>query len=229
MIPIRDTISARHTAYLVRALVLVNSVIFLWELLQGPDIPGWIYRFGVTPSAWTATVPWDVPEWPRLVVTLFTSQFLHGGLLHLASNMLYLWIFGDNVEDRLGHGRFLLLYLGSGVVASLTQLVIQPASSVPMIGASGAIAGILGAYFLLFPFARITTLVPLIFAWQFVQLPAFVFLGIWFLLQWVQGMTTVGRVADVGGGIAWWAHVGGFVSGLLLTRLWGIRRRVADL
>ncbi len=224
MLPIRDTIPSRHTAYLVRGLIMLNIGVFAWELLQGPSLTGWIYRLGVTPAAWTLTMPADLLEWPRLGMTLFTSQFLHGSLLHLASNMLYLWIFGDNVEDRLGRGRFLLLYLGSGAVAALTQLAIHPTSAIPMIGASGAIAGILGAYFLLFPFSRITTLVPLFFAWQFVELPAFVFLGFWFLLQWVQGVATVGVVTEVGGGIAWWAHVGGFVSGLALTRGFRARR-----
>ena len=224
MIPIRDTIPARHTAWLVRGLVALNLGVFVWEWFQGPALPRRIYDFGVTPVAWAVTTPADLWEWPHLLLTLLTSQFLHGGLLHAASNMLYLWIFGDNVEDRLGSGRFLLLYLGSGVVAALTQLLLQPSSSVPMIGASGAIAGVLGAYFLLFPFSRITTLVPLFIVWEFVELPAFVFLGLWFLLQWIQGVTTIGTVAGMGGGIAWWAHVGGFFSGLVLTKLWRIRR-----
>ncbi|MBI4353804.1 MAG: rhomboid family intramembrane serine protease [Candidatus Omnitrophica bacterium] len=224
MIPIRDTIPARHTAYLVRGLVILNIGVFVWEFFQGPHLTRWIFRLGVTPSAWTLTMPADVLEWPRLAPTLFTSQFLHGGFLHVASNMLYLWIFGDNVEDRLGHGRFLFLYLGSGAVAALTQLAVNPASAIPMIGASGAIAGVLGAYFLLFPFSRITTLIPLIFVWEFVELPAFAFLGLWFLLQWVQGVAAVGVVTDVGGGIAWWAHVGGFVSGLILTSRVRLRR-----
>ena len=160
MIPIRDTITARRTAWIVRAIV--------------------------------------------------------------AANMLYLWIFGDNVEDRVGHSRFLLLYLGSGLVAALTQLLMQPHSSLPMIGASGAIAGVLGAYFLFFPGARIVTLIPLWWFWRFVELPAFLFLGLWFLLQWLQGMTAIGQVMDLGG-VAWWAHVGGFVSGLVLGFV--LRRR----
>ncbi len=224
MIPIRDTIPARRTASLVRAVVILNIGIFVWELFQGQALTRWIFRFGVTPASWTMTLPADLLEWPRLVMTLLTSQFLHGSLLHVASNMLYLWIFGDNVEDRLGRGRFVFLYLGSGAVAALTQLAIHPTSAIPMIGASGAIAGVLGAYFLLFPFSRITTLVPLFFAWEFVELPAFVFLGFWFLLQWVQGIASVGVVTEVGSGIAWWAHVGGFVSGLILTQLWRVRR-----
>jgi len=128
--------------------------------------------------------------------------------------MLYLWIFADNVEDRLGHGRFLWLYLGSGVAAAVTQLLITPNSSLPMVGASGAIAGVLGAYLLLFPAARIITLVPLGFFWETLEIPAFVFLGLWFLLQWLNGITTIGQVADLGG-VAFWAHIGGFVGGMI--------------
>jgi len=135
-------------------------------------------------------------------------------MLHLASNMLYLWIFGDNVEDRLGHGRFLALYLGSGVVAAVTQMLVAPTSSVPMVGASGAIAGVLGAYLLLFPMARIVTLVPFGFIMRLIELPALVFLGLWFVLQWLYGMTTIGRVAEAGG-VAFWAHIGGFISGMV--------------
>lgn len=215
MIPLRDTIPARRTAWVVRGLVLANVALFLIELLQGVGLSAFLYRFGVVPVSWGLVSPSHLGEWPGLVATLFTSQFLHGSFLHLGANMLYLWIFGDNVEDRLGHGRFLLLYLGSGVIAGLVQLLLQPTSSIPMIGASGAIAGVLGSYFFLFPFARVVTLIPWFFVWEVVELPAFVFLGLWFVLQWIQGLMTIGQMAEVGG-IAWWAHVGGFVSGLIL-------------
>ena len=223
MIPIRDTIPARRTAWVVRLFLCANVGVFLIELLQQDSLEAFVYRFGVVPAYWVLGSPSDVLQWPRLLSTLLTSQFLHGGFLHLGFNMLYLWIFGDNVEDRLGHGRFLILYLGSGAIAAVVQLVMRPDSSVPMIGASGAIAGVLGAYFLSFPFARITTLLPLFLAWQFVELPAFVFLGIWFVWQWLQGMTTIGEVANLGG-VAWWAHVGGFVSGLALVLGLRVRR-----
>jgi len=222
MIPVRDTIPARRTAWVVRGLILANVGLFLVEVMQGEALEAFLYRFGIVPTYWMLASPSDLFRWPGLVATLVTSQFLHGSLLHLGSNMLYLWIFGDNVEDRLGHGRFVLLYLGSGVVAGFAQLLMQPHASVPMIGASGAIAGVLGAYFLLFPFARVVTLVPWLFVWEFVELPAFVFLGFWFLLQWLQGLVTIGQVVDVGG-VAWWAHVGGFVSGLVLVL--GLRPR----
>jgi membrane associated rhomboid family serine protease len=177
----------------------------------------------VVPAAWHLDRFADLARLPRLSLTLVTSQLLHGSPMHLGANMLYLWIFGDNVEDRLGHGRFLALYLTSGVLAAVIQLLMQPHSAVPMIGASGAIAGVLGAYLLFFPSAKIVALVPW-FVLEFVELPAFIFLGLWFLLQWMQGMTTIGQVADLGG-VAWWAHVGGFVSGFGLGLILRPRRQ----
>ena len=216
MIPLRDTIPARRTAWIVRLLLVANLGVFALEMLQGAQLETLIYRFGLVPADWTFRTASDLVHVPSLLITLFTAQFLHGSLLHVGSNMWYLWIFGDNVEDRLGHGRFLLLYLGSGAVASVAQLLVQPQSTVPMIGASGAIAGALGAYFLLFPFARITTLLPLVFVWETIEVPAFVFLGFWFFLQWLQGLVTIGQMASTGG-VAWWAHVGGFISGLILV------------
>lgn len=217
MIPIRDTIPAQRTAWVVRLLVLINVAVFVFELRLGQTAEAFVYRFGVVPAYWTLSSPADLLRWPSLAATLISSQFLHGSLLHVGFNMLYLWIFGDNVEDRLGSLRFLGLYLGSGVVAAVTQLLLQAHPSVPMIGASGAIAGVLGAYFLLFPFARIVTVVPLLVFFTTIEVPAFVFLGIWFFLQWVEGMTSLGQVAV--GGVAWWAHVGGFVAGILLLAL----------
>ena len=224
MIPLRDTIPSRRVAWVTRAVLLLNIAAFVLELRTGHGLEALLYRFGVVPAHWLISSPSDFLDWPQLFLTLVTSQFLHGGLLHLASNMLYLWIFSDNVEDRLGHLRFLLLYLGSGVAAALTQILLSPRSSIPMVGASGAIAGILGAYFLLFPSARIVTLVPLGLLWQQMELPAFVFLGLWFLLQWVYGITTVGQVADVGG-VAFWAHIGGFIGGMVGIILLRPRRR----
>jgi len=160
MIPIRDTILSRRTAWVVRVLLLLNIVGFYIELRQGSFIEPFIYRYGVVPAHWLLQQPSDFLNLPPLFLSLLTSQFLHGGLFHLGFNALYLWIFGDTVEDRLGHARFLLLYLGCGVASCLVQVLINPDSSIPMVGASGAIAGILGAYLLLFPVARIVTLVP---------------------------------------------------------------------
>ena len=214
MIPLRDTIPARSTAWVMRAILLLNIMAFLIELHQGPALEALIYRFGVVPSHWLLSSASDLLDWPRLFLTLLTSQFLHGGVLHLFFNMLFLWIFADNVEDRLGHLRFLVVYLGCGAAAAVAQVLASPHSSVPMVGASGAIAGVLGAYLLLFPSARVVTLVPLGLFWNTIELPAFVFLGVWFLIQWVQGLTTIGQVAGVGG-VAFWAHIGGFVCGMI--------------
>ena len=224
MIPLRDTIPSERTAWVTRTLVVLNVAAFLLELGQGAGLDRFIYRFGVVPSHWLVSTGSDFLDWPRLFLTLITSQFLHGGILHVASNMLYLWIFADNVEDRLGHAGFLCLYLGCGVVAAVAQILIAPRSSIPMVGASGAIAGVLGAYFLLFPSARIVTLVPLGFFMQTMELPAFVFLGIWFIWQWAEGFMTIGQVADVGG-VAFWAHIGGFASGMLAMLVLRPRRR----
>ena len=214
MIPIRDTIPSRRMAWITRLLVLLNVLAFALELKQGRALDSFVYQFGVVPSQWMVGHVSDLLDWPRLFLTLLTCQFLHGGFLHLGSNMLYLWIFGDNVEDRLGHGRFALLYLSGGVAAAVAQILIAPHSSIPMIGASGAIAGVLGAYFLLFPSARIVTLVPLGFFLETIELPAFIFLGLWFLLQWAEGITTIGQVTATGG-VAFWAHIGGFLWGML--------------
>jgi membrane associated rhomboid family serine protease len=217
MIPLRDTIPAGRTAGVMRALIILHVIGFVIELRQGAALDALLYRFGVVPSDWHLASLGDVLQWPALLSTLITSQFLHGSVLHLGSNLLYLWIFGDNVEDRLGHGRFLLLYLAGGVAAGLLQVVMEPQASVPMIGASGAIAGVLGAYFVLFPFARVVTLLPVLVFWKTVEVPAFLFLGLWFVLQWFQGLSTIGQMASVGG-VAWWAHVGGFACGVVFVR-----------
>ena len=223
MIPIRDTIPSRRVAWVTRLLLIANIAAFAFELRQGTSLEAFIYRFGVVPSHWLISSGSDFLDWPRLFLNLLTFQFLHGGFLHLASNMLYLWIFADNVEDRLGHGRFLLLYLGGGVTSAVVQLLMTPHSSIPMVGASGAIAAVLGAYLLMFPSARIVTLIPLWFFWETIEIPAVLFLGFWVLLQWVEGLTTIGQVADAGG-VAFWAHIGGFVSGIIGVRMLHRRR-----
>ncbi|MBI4343356.1 MAG: rhomboid family intramembrane serine protease [Candidatus Omnitrophica bacterium] len=213
MLPIRDSIPSRRTAWITRLLIVANVLVFALELHQGDRLEAFIFRFGVVPAHWMLSSAADLLTWPALLVTLLTSQFLHGGFIHLGSNLLFLWIFGDNVEDRMGRGRFLALYLFSGLAAAVAQILASPRSAIPLVGASGAIAGVLGAYLLLFPGARIVTLVPIGFFLETVEVPAFIFLGLWFLLQWVQGLTTIGAVAEVGG-VAFWAHIGGFVSGM---------------
>jgi membrane associated rhomboid family serine protease len=203
MIPLRDIIPSRTTPYVTISLISLNVLVFLYELSLGRAVDAFTLYWGLVPAAFS---------W----VTVFTSMFLHGGLLHVAGNMLYLWIFGDNVEDRMGHGRFLVFYLLCGVAAALAQTITTPDSVVPMVGASGAIAGVMGAYFVLYPKSRIVTLIPLFFFFQVIEVPAILFLGIWFLMQFLSGVGSILTTAGGGpaGGVAFWAHVAGFVAGI---------------
>ena len=169
-------------------------------------------------------VPVHVYSWPAsdqpfsaLIQPFFTSMFLHGGWLHLIGNMWYLWIFGDNVEDRLGHIRYLVFYFACGVGAGVVHLLLNPNSMVPSVGASGAIAGVLGAYLVSYPFARILTLVPIFFFFQVIEIPALIVLGLWFVMQFFYGTASLAANSATGGGVAWWAHVGGFVIGIILV------------
>jgi len=166
---------------------------------------------------------WDITvfplTWSGALLSALTSMFLHGGLLHLLGNMWYLWLFGDNVEDRLGHGRFVLFYLLTGLLAAVIHLFANPTSAVPTVGASGAIAGVLGGYAISFPYARIIVLLPLFWLWPLVELPAMVVLGFWFVIQFLSGTASLYTIADGGGGVAWWAHIGGFVAGFALMKL----------
>ena len=203
MIPLRDIIPSRTTPVVTIVLIAVNVLVFLFELSLGRNVDQFTLYWGLVPAAFS---------W----VTVVTSMFLHGGFLHVAGNMLYLWIFGDNVEDRMGHGRFLVFYLLCGVAAALAQTISQPDSVVPMVGASGAIAGVMGAYFVLYPKSRIVTLIPLFFFFQVIEVPAILFLGIWFLMQFISGLGSIVTVAtgQAAGGVAFWAHVAGFVAGI---------------
>ena len=203
MIPLRDIIPSRTTPYVTISIIVANVLVFFFELSLGPAVNDFAMHFGLVPAAFS---------W----VAVFTSMFLHGGLLHVGGNMLYLWIFGDNVEDRMGHGRFLVFYLLCGIAAALGQTITAPDSLVPMVGASGAIAGVMGAYFVLYPKSRIVTLVPLFFFFQIIEVPAIFFLGIWFVMQFLSGVgSIVGATAgEAGGGVAFWAHVAGFAAGI---------------
>jgi membrane associated rhomboid family serine protease len=202
VIPLRDIVPSRTTPLVTIAIIAVNVLVFLFELSLGRAVEDFTMTWGLVPAAFS---------W----VTVFTSMFLHGGILHVAGNMLYLWIFGDNVEDRMGHGRFLVFYLLCGVAAALGQTFAAPDSLVPMVGASGAIAGVMGAYFVLYPKSRIVTLVTLVFFFQVVEVPAIFFLGIWFVMQFLSGVGSIVSTAagDPGGGVAFWAHVAGFAAG----------------
>jgi membrane associated rhomboid family serine protease len=203
MIPLRDVIPSRTTPVVTISLIVVNVLVFFYELSLGGGLDQFIRAWGLVPAEFS-------------LVTLATSMFLHGGIFHAAGNMLYLWIFGDNVEDRMGHGRFLAFYVLCGVAAALGQTYIAPDSLIPMVGASGAIAGVMGAYFVLYPRSRIVTLVPIFIFIQIVEVPAIAFLGIWFLMQFLSGVGSIATTASgAGGGIAFWAHTAGFVAGLV--------------
>lgn len=218
MFPLRDTVRSRTRPYVTWGLTAVSVVAFALESsLRSPLFDQLVAAYGLVPARLSLA---DPASW----LTLVTSIFLHGGWLHLISNLWILFIFGDNVEDRMGHGSFLGFYLLSGVVAGLAHTLLDPTSTLPTIGASGAIAGVLGAYFVLFPSARVLTLVPLfIFPWL-VEIPAFIYLGIWFLTQVSSGLLSLGA-AGAFGGIAWWAHIGGFAFGSLAVLPFARRRR----
>jgi membrane associated rhomboid family serine protease len=200
MIPLRDVIPSRTTPYITVTIIVLNAVAWLFEIsLPHESLNEFLTIYGVVPAYFS---------WP----TLITSTFLHGGWMHFIGNMWYLWIFGDNVEDRVGHGRFIAFYLLCGIAAGLGQVAVDPNSTLPTIGASGAIAGVMGAYFVLYPHSRVLTLIPWIFL-QIVELPAIVLLGFWFLIQLVNAGTIAMTTSSRGGGVAFAAHVIGFVSG----------------
>ena len=214
MIPLRSLQPRSRVPLVTVALIALNLLAFYWELQLGSRLPLFIRVFGLRPIVFVA-------HWHDLTtgvwLPLLTSMFLHGGWLHLLGNMLFLWVFGGNVEDRLGHTKFLALYLLAGILAAGAQVSMGPASRVPLIGASGAIAGVLGAYLLLFPRARVLTLVPVFFFLFFWELPAIVLLALWFTGQFVSGVASLDTGQALYGGIAYWAHVGGFISGAALA------------
>ena len=212
MFPISDVIPSRTTPVVTIALIAVNAAVFLYQaFLSDLALELFVARYALVPAWFTWTA-------------LFTSQFLHAGWLHAIGNMLYLWIFGDNVEDRLGHARFLAFYLASGAAAALLQTLFNPFSNVPMVGASGAIAGVMGAYFVLYPHSRVLTAVFLVIVFDIVEIPAIFFLGIWFLMQLLSGIGSLGASNAAGGGTAFWAHIGGFVVGAAI----GVVLRATD-
>ena len=227
MFPIRDTVASHHRPWAVWGLVLVNALVFAGELLLSPpELARTFEQFGIVPRrftepAWAELAGLSSTYWPFV-----THMFLHAGWLHFLGNVWTLWIFGDNVEDRMGSLRFLSFYLGCGIVAGSVQMLATSHSSIPSIGASGAIAGVMGAYFLLFPRARVITLVPLLFYPLFIEIPAVVYLGIWFWMQLFSGSLALAR-PDQAGGIAFLAHVGGFAAGFVLHRLFLSPRRSA--
>src|SRR4051794_34622560 len=202
MIPLRDVIPSRTIPYITITIIILNAVAWLFEIsLPHEVLNDFLAIYGVVPAYFSAP-------------TLVTSMFLHGSWSHVIGNMWYLWIFGDNVEDRVGHGRFIIFYLLCGMAAALGQAAVDPSSTLPTIGASGAIAGVMGAYFVLYPHSRVLTLVPIIFFIQIVELPAIILLGFWFLMQLFSAGTIAMTTSSHGGGVAFAAHVIGFITGL---------------
>jgi membrane associated rhomboid family serine protease len=215
MIPIRDAIRSKTFPVVNVILIGLNILAFLWQLSQGPHLKEAFFLYGIVPLRYSdpglSAEFTPIQQW----LPFLTSMFLHGGFLHILGNMWFLYIFGDNIEDRLGHIRYLIFYLLSGVAAGLIHLVTNWNSNIPTIGASGAISGVMGAYLLLYPRSRIMTLIPIFLFIQFVEIPAFIFLGYWLLIQFLSASFTPRNV----GGIAFWAHIGGFVAGLIFVKI----------
>jgi membrane associated rhomboid family serine protease len=216
MIPLRHTFPHTSTAYVNRGLVAVNVIVFIGQLFLGAAAETVIRTFGYMPARLLHSGSFGYSPW-EVGLTLVTSLFLHGGFVHLFGNMIYLWVFGGAVEDALGHVPYLFFYIACGVIGSLAHTALFPASMVPSIGASGSIAGVLGAFLALRPRAKIVTLFPLVVYWAMAEIPALVFLPIWFAMQFFNGFLSLAAARDTTevAGVAWWAHVGGFTFGVL--------------
>ena len=217
MIPIRDQIPTRHVPVVNYLLIAANILVFALMWLAGPYQESLVYQFAMIPANLTTGL--NLAD----ITDIFTGMFMHAGILHLGGNMLYLWIFGDNVEDSIGSVKYLAFYLVGGVVASLTHILTNPGSQIPTVGASGAIAAVLGAYLVLYPQSRVLTIIPLGFFLRMTLVPASIVLGLWFVLQLFSGFLSLGG-PDVGG-VAFWAHIGGFVAGVVMAKLLVSRRR----
>jgi membrane associated rhomboid family serine protease len=215
-IPLTDHIRRRTFWAVTLLLIVANVAAFIFELSLGRHLNRFIMLNGLVPARYSPNHLLSLPL-RSTVAPVFISMFLHGGWLHLLGNMLFLFVFGRSIEDRFGHFQFLLLYLTSGVAAALLQVIVSQGSRVPTIGASGAIAGVLGAYFICYPGARITTLIPLFIIFWTVQLPAILLLGYWFLIQFIAGYQMLAIQTATAGGVAWWAHIGGFTCGVLMA------------
>jgi len=219
MFPYKDDNPTNTYPFVTIGLIGLNILVFLLQLMSDVDGKRIVYAYGAIPHN---IVSFESTQPIHPLLTLFTSMFMHGGVFHILGNMLYLWIFGNNIEDRLGHFRFILFYLFCGIAAALSHTMVAADSGVPMIGASGAVSGVLGAYILLFPMARIHTIIFLGFFLQSVQIPALIVIGFWAIIQIVNGLITQGMPNQ--GGIAWFAHAGGFLAGLISIKLWQPRR-----
>jgi len=241
MIPVSDSVRARSTPYVNIALIAINVLVFLYELTLSTAQPLLTFseldqfffdwgaipaclgdQFGFEPDVRPAELAFYCPEGDQVIATPVTSMFMHGGWLHLIGNLIFLWVFGDNVEDAMGHVRYAVFYVTAGLVATAAHVFMSQNDIVPAIGASGAISGVLGAYIVLFPRARISAIVPIFIVFWFpFQLPAALLIGFWFLLQLFNGIVGLAAadVVGAGGGVAWFAHIGGFLAGVVLVRL----------
>jgi rhomboid family protein len=224
-IPINDHIRRRTFWFSTLLLIVVNTLVFLFELSLGPNLNRMVYLYGIVPARYTAAHGLAHTSPGGFFIPIFASMFIHGGWLHLIGNMLFLFVFGRSIEDRYGHLGFLFLYFLSGLAAAITHILVNAGSPVPTIGASGAIAGVLGAYAVCYPRAKISTLIFLIFFFWKVEIPALFLLGFWFLIQFITGYQMLAIQTATGGGVAWWAHVGGFMMGIFLVIVMRPKRR----
>ncbi len=213
MFPIRDDIPHRKLPIINYSLILVNFIFFFYELGLGQNLKLFIFQYGVVPQRFLLYLNSSYHiSLSFLFISIIISMFLHAGWLHILGNMWFLFIFGDNVEDMLGHFRYLIFYLSCGIAASFLHIIFNANSPIPSIGASGAIAGVLGAYMIFYPHAKILTLLPIFIFFEIIELPALLWIGLWILIQIVFGLFSIG---STGGGIAWWAHIGGFSAGII--------------
>ncbi len=223
MIPLRDSTRSETFPYVTVALIVINSMVWLYEVSLGPYAEQFVNEYGLIPLRFVTYSQHPGGFVANALVPLFSSIFMHAGWMHIIGNMWFLWIFGDNIEDRLGHLGYVIFYLVCGMSASLIHVLFHPTSTLPMIGASGAISAVLGAYLISFPHARVFTLLIIFVLIRFVEIPAFVFLIIWFLFQFVAGTAGAGAQQEIGG-VAYWAHMGGFVVGIALVWLFPKRK-----
>ncbi|KAA0258433.1 rhomboid family intramembrane serine protease [Deferribacter autotrophicus] len=220
MFPLKDSIPSSRTPIINYLIIIISVLVFIYEKNLGTKLSLFFVNYGVVPVKLFAPLH-DVSLWEK-IIPFFTSIFIHGGFFHLLFNMYFLYVFGDNVEDEFGHVKYFLFYIFCGLTAAITQVVMYPQSSIPMIGASGAIAGVMGSYFILFPQAKVKTLIFILFFITVIDVPAVVFLGLWFFIQFLNSM--VQSTLDSAGGVAWWAHISGFVTGVIISIIYKIRK-----
>lgn len=215
MIPLRDSVKSRSFPIVNLTLIILNVLVYLWELSFEPyQLNQIYYAFGVIPAEFLNAI-FTGANFTPVLFSFITAMFIHGGWIHIIGNMLFLWVFGDNVEDRLGHWKYLIFYLIAGVVGSLVHIMTNPTSTVPVVGASGAVAGVLGAYIIAFPRSRILALVPIFIIFTLLEIPAVIFIALWFGIQLFNGVASLGGLANP---VAYWAHIGGFIMGAIMIK-----------